>query len=256
MSGRLHARAAGRGDKTLVLLHGFGGHHRMWYDIQPAVARDAFTLAYDLPGHGGSLDYPGGGPPMVAAKAILADLDQRGITKAHFAGHSMGGAICVLAAMRAPDRVASLTLLSPGGFGPQINAPLLRRYASAVTADELRPIMSEMAAPGFVMPTKYVASLTAARDRPGQREKLEEIVGIITRDGTQGAIPRESLQAISMPVSLVWGTEDPVLPYSQTSDLPEPFRLRTLNGIGHQLMVEAEKTVVQEIRKSLASASR
>src|SRR5690606_4172263 len=106
--------------------------------------------------------------------------------------------------------------------------------------------------PGFVMPTKYVASLTAVRRLPGQRGKLEEIVALITRDDRQGEIPRETLAGLKMPVSLVWGTADPVLPFSQTRDLPPAFLLRALDGIGHQLLVEAEKTVVQEVRKSMA----
>lgn len=252
MSVRLYVREAGRGEKTVVLLHGFGSDHRVWHDIQPALVRGARTLAYDLPGHGASMDFPGAGPATVAAKAVLADLDARGVDKAHFAGHSMGGAIAALIALRVPERVASLTLLSPGGFGPRINADLLRRYAAATGADALRPLMSEMAAPGFVMPTKYVASLTAMRSRPGQRQKLLEIIEIIARDGRQGEIPRDALAGLAMPVSLVWGTVDPVLPFAQTRDLPDGFRLRALDGVGHQLLVEAERIVVQEIRKSLA----
>lgn len=251
MTGSLYAREAGRGGEAVVLLHGFGGHHRVWYDIQPALVRDARTFAYDLPGHGASLSYPDAGPATVAAKAVLSDLAARGLEKAHFVGHSMGGAIATLIALKAPQAVASLTLLAPGGYGPEINAPLLRRYASALGADELRPVMSEMAAPGFTMPTKYVASLTAVRGQPGQREKLEEIVALITKGDRQGEIPRTALAGLAMPVSLVWGTADPVLPFTQTRDLPRSFRLRALEGVGHQLLVEAERTVVQEIRKSI-----
>lgn len=252
MSTGLYARAAGRGERALVLLHGFGGHHEVWYDIQPALARDARTLAYDLPGHGASMDWPGAGPATVAVKAILADLEARGIQRAHVVGHSMGGAIATLMGMRAPEKIASLTLLAPGGFGPQINAPLLQRYAAATSADDLRAIMSEMAAPGFIMPTKYVASLTAVRRRAGQRGKLEEIAALITRDGRQGEIPREALAGLAMPVTVVWGTADPVLPFAQTENLPPAFRFCPVEGAGHQLLVEAEKTVVREIRKSLA----
>lgn len=252
MSAGLYAREAGRGGRALVLLHGFGGHHKVWYDIQPALARDARTLAYDLPGHGASLDFPGAGPPTVAAKAILADLEARGIARAHVAGFSMGGAIATLMGLRAPEKITSLTLLAPGGFGPEINAPLLRRFGAATGADDLRRAMSEMGAPGFVMPTKHVAALTAVRRLAGQRAKLEEIGALITRDDRQGEIPREALAGLNMPVTVVWGTKDPMLPFSQTLGLPPAFRLCAVEGAGHQLLVEAEKTVVREIRKSLA----
>src|SRR5690606_17174158 len=89
----LFARAEGNGAETLVLLHGFGGTHHVWDDIAPVLAQSAAVLRYDLPGHGGSLDYPDAGTPKVAAQAILADLAERGIARAHFIGHSMGGAI-------------------------------------------------------------------------------------------------------------------------------------------------------------------
>jgi pimeloyl-ACP methyl ester carboxylesterase len=251
LSGALYAREAGQGGQVIVLLHGFGGHHKVWYDIQPALARDARVLAYDLPGHGGSRDYPGAGSASVAAKAILADLAQRGVAQAHFVGYSMGGGIATLIALRAADMARSLTLLAPGGFGPEINAPLLRRYAAATHADDLRAVMSEMAGPGFSMPTKYVASLAAVRSLPGQREKLEEIVALIAKDGRQGEIPRGAQAELTLPVSVIWGTADPVLPFNQTKGLPPAFRLNALPGVGHQLLVEAEKTLVQEIRKTV-----
>ena len=114
MSDRLGARVMGNGGRTVVLLHGFGGSHSTWTDIQPALARDATVIAYDLPGHARSLDYPGAGPATVAAKAVAADLTAGGRGRVHLVGHSMGGAVATLIAMRSPERVASLTLLAPG----------------------------------------------------------------------------------------------------------------------------------------------
>lgn len=251
MMGDIHARVQGKGPATVVLLHGFGGHHDAWHDIQPALASGARVLAYDLPGHGRSLGYPGAGPAHVAAKAILADLAARGLTRVHFAGHSMGGAIAVLAALRAPEAVASLTLMAPGGFGPEINSGLLRRYAAAANADELRSCMDDMSAPGFPMPTRYVAGLMAVRAVAGQREKLIEIGALITKGERQGEIPRETLATLSMPARVLWGTEDTVLPYAQTKDLPASVTLETLPGKGHMLLEEATETVVRALRRAL-----
>ena len=251
MSGDIYARVQGKGPATVVLLHGFGGHHDVWYDIQPALAAGARVLAYDLPGHGRSLAYPGAGPAHVAAKAILADLAARGISRAHFVGHSMGGAIAVLAALRAPETVASLTLLAPGGFGPEINFNLLRRYAAAASADDLRACMDEMSAPGFPMPTKYVAGLMATRAVAGQRDKLIEIAGLITKGDRQGEIPRDSLATLAMPTRILWGTEDTVLLYAQTTGLPGNISLETLPGKGHMLLEEATEQVIRAIRRAV-----
>ena len=133
----LFVKETGKGDGApVVLLHGFGGSHRAWTPIQQSLSAETRVLAYDLPGHGDSFGFPDAGPPKVAANAILADLDARGIASAHFAGHSMGGAIAALTALFQPQRVASLTLLSPGGFGPEINQRLLKRYAAAKDASK------------------------------------------------------------------------------------------------------------------------
>jgi pyruvate dehydrogenase E2 component (dihydrolipoamide acetyltransferase) len=251
VSERLHVRVRGSRGKTIVLLHGFGGDHTEWTDIQPDLARDGLVLAVDLPGHGRSINVPGAGAAASTAKAILADLSARGLDCVHVAGFSMGGAIAAMMALRAPQRIASLTLLAPGGIGPEINAPLLRRFASPADADELRACMNEMSAPNFAMPTKNVAAAAAVRGLPGQREKLEEIVAAITKGGIQGVIPRQQLAGLPMPVAVVWGTADPVLPFSQAKDLPGSFMLHPVDGAGHMLPVEARKCVTTTIRKTV-----
>jgi len=246
---RPHARARGAGPPVIVLLHGFGGYHGDWLDIQAELSRSALVIAYDLPGHGQSLDVPGAGSATAAAKAILADLDARGVDRVHVAGFSMGGAIATLMALRAPARVASLTLLAPGGFGPEINGPLLDRFAVA-DRDDLRAAMNEMSAPGFETLTRDVAATAAVHGAPGQRDRLVEIAGIIAKDSRQGQIPRDQMAQLQMPVTVVWGDADRVLPYSQSAGLPPAFRLETLPGKGHMLLNEARRAVAGFIRRS------
>ena len=247
---RPYAFIKGNGPKVIVLLHGFGGYHGGWSEIQPGLVNGATVIAYDLPGHNRSLGYPNAGPAGVAVKAILADLQMRGITQAHFVGHSMGGAIAALIGLRAPDLAQSLTLLAPGGFGPEINADLLRRFGAVANADDVRGCLNEMSAPDFFMPTKYVVGLSATRRLPGQHEKLVEIAEAITKGGKQGEIPREMLAGLAMPVTVVWGTEDTVLPFAQTNDLPEAFRLEVLPFKGHMLMEEAREAVLRIVRQT------
>lgn len=256
MAEDLYARTKGSGTTAMVLLHGFGGGCDDWYDIQPDLSRDGLVLAYDLPGHGRSLAHPAAGNASAMAKAILADLAERGVERVHVAGFSMGGAVACLMGLRAPDRVASLTLLAPGGFGPFINGPLLHRFATPATADELRAAMNDMAAPGYAFETKYVAALAALRGIPGQPAMLDKIWGMIARDSKQGEIPRATLATLSMPVTVVWGTADPMLPYSQSENLPAAFELVTLPGAGHMLPVEARKAVTAAIRKTVRGAAR
>ena len=239
---------AGRG--TIVFLHGFGAFHGVWDGITEHFSGEARTIAYDLPGHGGSLTFPDAGPAKTAANAILADLTARGVEKGHLVGHSMGGAVAVLMALADPDRIASLTLLAPGGFGEEINGPLLRRFATATSQDEIRQCHAEMSTERAKLSHDAVGALCAMRSRSGQIEMLVQIAAAITRDDRQGVIPRDKLAGLAMPVSVVWGTKDPVLPFSQTQNLPHGFVLHEVANCGHMLIEEAPELVTQVIERA------
>jgi pimeloyl-ACP methyl ester carboxylesterase len=250
MSARLHAAELGSGATTIVLLHGFAGCSGLWHPIQLALAREAHTMAYDLPGHGKSLDWPEAGPAKVAVAAIQADLALRGIESFHLVGHSMGGAVAALMAIAEPSRVLSLTLLAPGGFGEEINGSLLRRYAAAKTDDEVQSCLKMMIGPSNRVPADAVLELAKMRALPGQTEKLAEIAASIARNDRQGVIARDKLAALPMPVSVAWGTLDPVLPVGQTAGLPPQFALHLVPDAGHMLPEEVPDLVTALIHRN------
>jgi len=248
----LNAIAAGDGPETIVLMHGFAGCAEMWRPVMQRLPASMRVIAYDLPGHGGSLGFPGAGPARVATQAILEDLTRRGIARAHIVGHSMGGAFAALLAIGSPDRVSSLTLLAPGGFGAEINGRLLARYAVARDPEEISRCLEGMLGWASPIPAETVEILARMRAVPGQVEFLAALAGKIGRDGRQGAIPREQLAGLTMPVSVLWGTLDGVLPYHQSRDLPPAFVLHTAAGIGHMLGEETPDLVAGIILGRLA----
>ncbi|MBA8910010.1 alpha/beta fold hydrolase [Aminobacter ciceronei] len=252
----IHAAVRGSGKNVVVLLHGFGGIGGVWDDVVAHLDGACITIAYDLPGHGLSLDYPKAGSAKVAATAVLADLAARGIDRAHFVGHSMGGAVATLAALFDPERVASLTLLAPGGYGPEINGPLLRRYAAAACAEEIRACLAEMSSPDSTVPETTVRDLAEMRNRPGQTEKLIAFAAAMTAEDKQGVIPRENLATLAMPVMVVWGTDDAVLPYSHADALPSGFLIHHVLEIGHMLPEETPALVADIVSRMVRRRQR
>jgi pyruvate dehydrogenase E2 component (dihydrolipoamide acetyltransferase) len=248
----IHASERGTGPQTVVFVHGFGADHRAWDAIAASLPQDTRTLAYDLPGHGLSLEAQGAGSAKFAARTILADLARRGIDNAHVAGHSMGGAVAALMALSEPQRIASLTLLAPGGFGAEINGPLLRHYAKATGSDEIRACLLAMSGEGAIVAEDTLATYVAARRCPGQIEKLVEIAAAITQGDRQGVIAHEALAALAMPVTVLWGTGDPILPFAQTGSLPAHFKLHAVEGAGHMLISEVPGLVCEAILANLA----
>jgi len=256
MISSLHAAEQGAGSKTIVLLHCFGGCSDVWRDVIAPLSPSARTIAYDLPGHGLSLDFPDAGPAKVAARAVLADLAARRVKRIHLVGHSMGGAVATLMALAEPEKVASLTLLAPGGFGPEINGPLLRRYAGAQSPSEILACLAAMSGPR-ARPFDHIAdTLCEMRKRPGQSEKLVEIAAAMTRDDRQGVIPREQLDRLAMPVMVVWGSDDAVLPFTQADDLPVRFHVHHVLEAGHMLIEEAPDLIASIIRRNMNRRAR
>jgi 2-succinyl-6-hydroxy-2,4-cyclohexadiene-1-carboxylate synthase len=101
---RLNTETAGTGP-PLVLVHGFTQTLRSW-DHVAGLLRKSFTVTtVDAPGHGGSdrvrLD-------MADAARLL--VEQCG--EATYVGYSMGGRLCLQAALARPDAVQALVLLS------------------------------------------------------------------------------------------------------------------------------------------------
>lgn len=241
----------------LVLLHGFGAIGAVWAPIIERLDADQPLIIYDLPGHGGSLDAEGVGHAGVMAKAILADLDRRGVSSFHLCGHSMGGAVASLVALKAASRICSLTLLAPGGFGFEIDHRALRRYAVAAEQGELAAALAAMMAPGHVADRSGLDRLAAARQAPGAVDRLLAILGsfLAERDGRtgQGTLPLRSFDGLGIPTRLLWGTADPILPAQQASTIWPGAVVTLVEGAGHMLIDEAPVAVAAALKAALAN---
>ncbi|WP_299479009.1 alpha/beta fold hydrolase [uncultured Roseibium sp.] len=239
---------SGQADDTpIVLLHGFGGDRQTWLNTQTALSGRKRSLAFDLPGHGQALDWPSVGNAGIAAKAVAQSLEHLDLTKVNLVGHSMGGAIAALVALRDPERVSSLTLLAPGGFGPEINHRLLRRYATATNAADMEVLLEQFFGWEFRLP-KYLAKTTAeSRSKPGATATLEAIADEIIDGTVQKTLPRDELAALLMPIKVIWGTQDRVLPTRQAHKLPGIVATHIFERVGHMPHLEIPKEVTRLI---------
>ncbi len=181
------------------------------------------------------------------AKALLEEFDRRGLSRVHLCGHSLGGAVAALIALRAPERVVSLTLLAPGGFGPGINGEALASWRDARTKAELVGALQALAAPGFRSSDAFIDRLEEARALAGSAEALASIYrSMFSGDSsTQGVLPVTDLGRLPMPVIVLWGTADAILPVSQTQSLPSHVQVQLLPGAGHMLIEERPAEVVR-----------
>ena len=99
----------------MVLLHGQPGSGADWKQVEERLPDGLNVLAPDRPGYGASRRPAGGF--AAGARALLAEMDARGIDQAVLVGHSYGGGVALAAARLAPERVAGLVLLASVGPG-------------------------------------------------------------------------------------------------------------------------------------------
>jgi len=231
----------------VVLLHGFGGDRQTWANIQTGLAPAKRSIAFDLPGHGEALDWPRIGNAGVAAKAVGQSLEALDLKSVHLVGHSMGGAVAALIALRNPDQVRSLTLLAPGGFGPEINHRLLRRYAAATDPAEMETLLEQFFGWEFKLPKFLARTAAESRARPGAAATLEAIADEIIDGSVQKTLPREELAALPMPIKVVWGTQDRVLPTRQSHKLPGMVATHIFERVGHMAHLEIPAEVTRLI---------
>jgi 3-oxoadipate enol-lactonase len=119
---RIYYETAGDGP-PLVLTHGAGGNHAVWFEQTAHFARSRRVVLWDQRGFGRSSARGGPNTPERAVRDLAALLDQLGIARADLVGQSMGGWAVLGLALSQPQRVRSLVLAdTPGG----IDTPELR----------------------------------------------------------------------------------------------------------------------------------
>jgi 3-oxoadipate enol-lactonase len=103
----------------IILLHAMGESSRDWEQVAAALSGSWHVYALDLRGHGRS-DWPGTYTLALLRDDVIAFVDALELPEVAIIGHSMGGAVAYLLAMRQPKRVTRLVLEDPAPPWPRV----------------------------------------------------------------------------------------------------------------------------------------
>ncbi len=250
---RLHRawlRKRGQGN-PLVMVHGFGGDLNSWRVLVAAAALSRPVLAIDLPGHGRS---PGGATTFDAlVSSVAAAIAEEGVTAADVVGHSLGAAVAAGLAETARFAVQSLFLLAPAGLGPDINGEFLTGFCGARSAAALVPWMSMLVADPDCIPPVFVEVTAETRAQPGVMEAQEQIAHGVFPDGVQVFSIRKTLESLNIPIRVVFGDADRIIPHRHMAGLPGTIAQHLLVGVGHMPQIEVREPVARLLVEHLSA---
>jgi len=153
--------------------------------------------------------------------------------------------VVTTAAAAAPDRVRSLTLVAPAGFGPEVNAAYLRGFASATSRRELKPVLSDLFADPAQVTRQLVDDLLRYKRLDGVPAALATLLGTLLGDGdTQALDVSGALAGLTVPVAVVWGASDAVIP---VRDAAGSVPVTVVAGAGHLVHLEQPAAVVAAV---------
>ncbi len=253
---------------VLLLIHGMAGNSDHWEPVREMLGREHTVIAVDLPGHGGS--EPGGGDYSLGSLASgLRDLLLAlGHERATLVGHSLGGGIAMQFTYQFPEMVERLVLVSSGGLGSEVSFVL--RAASLPGADlfigatagvggaagsvvgrglgllGLRPN------PDLAEVARGYASLSDSERRAAFLATVRAVVGT---EGQRVAAEDRLYLAGGVPLLIVWGEEDSIIPVSHGREAHAALANSSLvvfEDVGHLPQVEAPGRFVIALQRFLA----
>lgn len=244
-------RIAGSGP-AILLIHGIGDNSTTWSSVQTQLAQRFTVIAPDLLGHGKS-DKPRADYSVAAYANGMRDLlSVLNIDSVTVVGHSLGGGVAMQFAYQFPQLVDRLILVGAGGVTKDVNIAL--RIASLPMGTEALALLRlPLVLPALQVIGRFgghlLGSTGVGRDIPNMLRILADLP-----EPTASSAFARTLRAVvdwrgqvvtmldrcyltqSVPVQLIWGSLDSVIPasHAELAHAAMPgSRLELFEGSGH-----------------------
>ncbi|HVH23586.1 MAG TPA: alpha/beta hydrolase [Pseudonocardia sp.] len=264
----LCVQAFGPTDGEPVLLIAGAACSMLYWDeefCRRLAAGPRFVIRYDHRDTGRSHTTPPGAPdytPVDLLDDAIGVLDAFGVSRAHLVGLSTGGGLAQTAAIRYPQRVASLTLIatSPAGPSDHSDLPSMSEQVRAEFAAVPQPDWAdrEQVITFLVEQERLCAARTAPFDSAGMRAVMAAVLDRSPSPQSMfnhfqvigGDAPPDRMAGITAPTLVLHGDDDPLFPPAHGAALAAEIpgaRLITLPQVGHEWPRRAWEPALPEI---------
>lgn len=268
---RLRYLRSGSGP-ALLLLHGLLGYSFSWRFVLPALSASATLYAPDLLGTGFSERPPGLDCSLRAsAQRLLRFLDEIGVGSVDLLGTSHGGAVVMMAAALAPERVRRLILVAPVNpwsargrwLAPSLSCgPIAELFVALAPFLKIAHgvLLRRLYGDTRRIPPGTLEGYAAPLALPGSFTYAMRVLRTWRRDlrELEAVLPRIA----GTPTLLLWGSADRAVNPLSAQTLRRNFRearLLIFDGIGHLPYEEAagdfNRTVAEFLNRTSGRAN-
>ncbi len=247
---RLAATLAGRGT-PIVLVHGFTQTGRSWRYITTQLIGDHEVTTVDAPGHGGSstlrLDLWGGADALVATGG-----------KATYVGYSMGGRLCLHAALSHPTSIDRLVLLGAApGIDDAAQRSARRRADDALATDIEHDGVDSFLTRWLANPMFSGLPVDPADIQDRRRNTAAGLASSLRLAGSGAQEPLwDRLSELVMPVLVLAGEHDTKftgIGRAMAASIGDNASFGTVPDAGHSAHLEQPEAFLRLVRRFLAA---
>ena len=259
--------------EAILFVHGLLGSHRNWRHLVDRLDNTNRVIVPDLFGHGASEKHEGDYSPSAQAATLRDLINRLDIDRVTIVGHSLGGGISLAFCYLFPDRVERLVLVGTGGLGREVSPAL--RAATLPVADWVLPVIASQWVRGGAELVGRGLSLfgwrashdiraawegfTELSDADARRAFLATTRAVMNSHGQTIAAHEYLLELAELPVLVVWGTNDMVIPVDHAKRLGElapACRVEIFDGAGHFPHLDQPDRFADVLRDFMATTER
>lgn len=238
----------------LVLLHGFASDHNNWRGLFAGSQWQQPLLAIDLPSHGASPLEAVADLDAVAA-LVEATIKQLNLSATIMVGHSFGAAVSARLAARGHIDIRALALFAPGGLGAEINVGFVENFVRAKSKESITPWLYELVHAKDIISETFISAVVQQRQDQRLSDAMAAFAEHFFADGTQTISIIGDLASLEIPVRVIFGKQDRILPFKHSRNLPDNVALHAFEACGHMPHLE-KRSLSLRILSELANSVR
>lgn len=249
----MHYIEKGTGKETVIFVHGFVSTHRWWQPTFEHLSDNYHAYAVDLRSAGESEQVKTGHTLSQFADDLQQFVEEMGLSNFTLVGHSMGGGVALQYAVRYPDKLKALLLVSPlSPLGTKLDQP---------TTDWLNSVQGQEEGQRMIVLGAFAT--------PPTGHYLEQLViDALAWDGplylgTMSEMAKfnivEQLALINVPTLVTWGDKDTVIPFEGIIEVFTKIpncSLHVWHGIGHSGPIEIPERFTQLLTQFVSEVSQ